>query len=423
MISAAIVNKMQTLSSSGTQAPCIRLGSALPADVMARIERTLQVRHFKWDTQVGDQRVLSPQPLLISETEWNRLCSQAEQAAQEISSFEQGVAGNESLQVKICLPRLFRKLLTPSASSDLRVLRFDFHPTDSGWIVSEVNSDVPGGFTEASHLPKLYEPYQAGFLCPLSPLQVWGEMLESELGKARVALLYAPGYLEDQQVVLALSRELHDRGLAPYLIQSPESLRWINGQAHLRADTRIHFAAVVRFYQAEWLSQLPRRVGWEPLFRPNTSTRVVNPSLSVISESKRLPLIFPLLASSSAVCREIFASCADPRDVTRPTQEKWVLKAAYANTGDHVYLGSELRPSHWRKLLRVAQRYPEQWVLQERFETISLSSTFGSVKPCLGIFVIGGRAAGAYVRLSHTQITDAFALEAPLFIIPRGGYR
>ena len=422
MSSGAVVCKMRTFSNSGPHQPCVRLGDPLPADAMSRIERTLQVRHFKWDTQVGDQRVLSPQPLLISETEWNWICTQAEQAAQEISHIEQEVAGNKDLQTRIGLPHAFRNLLASQASCDLRVLRFDFHPTEAGWIVSEVNSDVPGGFTEASHLPRLYEAHQAGLVRPTSPLHAWGKMMESELGKAHVALLYAPGYLEDQQVALALSRELNDRELVPCLLQSPESLLWTDGHAHLRSNARIRFAAVVRFYQAEWLSQLPRRAGWESLFRPNNSTTVVNPALSVISESKRLPLIFPFLTSTSAVCRALFASCLDPRDLSLGMQEKWVLKAAYANTGDHVYLGSEIHSSVWKKLLRVAQKHPEQWVVQERFETISLSSSLGSVKPCVGVFVIGGRAAGAYVRLSHTQITDAYALEAPLFIIPNGGF-
>ena len=147
---------------------------------------------------------------------------------------------------------------------------------------------------------------------------------------------------------------------------------------------------------------------------------VVNPALSVISESKRLPLVFPLIASGSTVCRELFASCADPRELNRSMREKWVLKAAYANTGDHVYLGSELRPFDWERLLGVAQRSPEKWVAQQLFETISLPSSLGPLKPCIGMFVIGGQAAGAYVRLSHKQITDAFALEAPLFVIPKG---
>jgi hypothetical protein len=35
-----------------------------------------------------------------------------------------------------------------------RLVRFDFHLTDAGWVISEANCDVPGGINEASHLPK-----------------------------------------------------------------------------------------------------------------------------------------------------------------------------------------------------------------------------------------------------------------------------
>ena len=38
----------------------------------------------------------------------------------------------------------------------IRLMRYDFHPTiDGKWAVSEVNSDVPGGFAESSLLPEL----------------------------------------------------------------------------------------------------------------------------------------------------------------------------------------------------------------------------------------------------------------------------
>jgi hypothetical protein len=37
-------------------------------------------------------------------------------------------------------------LASPAAC---RIMRFDFHLTSEGWRVSEVNSDVPGGFAEA----------------------------------------------------------------------------------------------------------------------------------------------------------------------------------------------------------------------------------------------------------------------------------
>ncbi len=98
-------------------------------------------------------------------------------------------------------------------------------------------------------------------------------------------------------------------------------------------------------------------------------------------------------------------------------KEDWVLKATYSNTGDEVYLGSNMSSCDWSSLLAKATRDKYHWVAQRRFETLSLESVAGPVKPCIGVFVIGGRAAGAYVRLSRTQITDAYALEAPLFLM------
>jgi hypothetical protein len=71
----------------------------------------------------------------------------------------------------------------------------------------------------------------------------------------------------------------------------------------------------------------------------------------------------------------------------------------------------------WARLLRRAKRDSLGWVAQQRFETLALQSIVGPVKPCVGVFVIAGRAAGAYVRLSRNQVTNAYALEAPLFIV------
>jgi hypothetical protein len=41
-------------------------------------------------------------------------------------------------------------------NQNIRLMRFDFHPSiDGNWVVTEVNSDVPGGFAEASLMPQL----------------------------------------------------------------------------------------------------------------------------------------------------------------------------------------------------------------------------------------------------------------------------
>ena len=82
----------------------IRLGAQVPADAMGSIRRQLQLDHFKWDTQVGDSGVLSSQPLLIAEEEWQWLCKKAEDAAEELFAFEKEIACSPALQRLIGVP-------------------------------------------------------------------------------------------------------------------------------------------------------------------------------------------------------------------------------------------------------------------------------------------------------------------------------
>jgi glutathionylspermidine synthase len=398
----------------------IALGAPLSEGALRTIERKLNLDHGKWDTHVGDERVLSPQPLLLHRDEWRWLCGQAESAAQEMFAFEEEIVSSKGLQQLIGMPRKLRKLVSRNASGNvLRTLRFDFHPTAAGWAMSEVNSDVPGGFGEATFLPILYERYTVEASLPTSPLSLWADAMQSELNGGRIALLYAPGFLEDEQVVRVLARALRDRGFSTYLIQSPAALEWKQNYASLRRGARVGIDAVIRFYQAEWLSQLPTRTGWKNLFGYGDRTPVINPAISAISESKRLGLCFRHLAAGSNTWRALSPECREPSEIAAEPQEDWVLKATYSNTGDEVHLGGDMSFPDWSELLRRAKSNPSCWVAQRRFETLSLPSVVGPVRPCVGVFVIGGRAAGAYVRLSRTQVTDAHALEAPLFIMSR----
>jgi len=386
---------------------------------MRTIARKLQIDHCKWDTQVGDSSVLSSQPLLIATTEWKWLCRKAEQAAEELFALENEIAQSPSSQSIIGIPKQLRDLF-PTASDQTvpRTLRFDFHPTSTGWLISEVNSDVPGGFGEACILPHLFEAFRGRATAPANPLHLWGSLMRQEFEKGHVALLHAPGYLEDLQVVLALGRELKKHGFVPHLIQTPEALLWHNGCAYLDKVRRVRISGVIRFFQAEWLAKLPPRTGWRELFQGSGPTLVSNPLKSVISESKRLPLSFATLNAPSNTWRELFPECRDPREIDVQDRDQWVLKATYADTGDAVHIGAQMPRQNWANLLTKAQRSPSEWVAQRRFETLALDAVHGPIRPCVGIFVIGQKAAGAYVRLSSTQVTDAYALEAPLFVIP-----
>lgn len=331
----------------------ISLGERVPADAMRSIECKLQLHHFKWDTHVGDSSVLSPEPVLIAEKEWKWLCRKGEHAAQEMYAFEREIACSPALQRIIGVPRPLQKLLRSCRDrKNLRTLRFDFHPTATGWLISEVNSDVPGGLGEASFLPALFESYRGRAVAPTPPLSLWASAAKLHFGEGHIALLHAPGYLEDQQVVRVLGRELKIGGSMPHLIQSPEALHWRNGHAYLAKDKSIRIDAVIRFFQAEWLAKLPARTGWQDLFNRGESTLVSNPLESVISESKRLPLSLDHVNGASSTWRELFPACCDPRDISESAREDWVLKAAYSNTGDAVHLGTEKSRKAWGNCYR-----------------------------------------------------------------------
>ncbi len=396
------------------------LGSPLPEDAARTIERKWQLDHFKWDTQVGDTSVLLRQPVLIAAVEWAWLLGKAEQAAREIYSLEQAIADNPTLHRLVGVPHPLGKLLPPPGAPEnsLRTLRFDFHPTTGGWFISEVNTDVPGGFGEAGTLPALFEPYYGNILVPTRPLELWGDAVEAGIARGHVALLHAPGHLEDQQVIFALSRELKRRGYTPHSIQNPAALEWRDGHASLCTDPKVRIHLVVRFYQAEWLAEMPNKSGWRELFKRPQGTRVMNPVECVISESKRLPLSFGVAGVACDTLRELFPECRDPGEISEANRQEWVLKAAYSNTGDAIHIGAELTRHAWGRLLQAARRNPRGWVAQRKFETLTLESARGPVRPCLGVFVVGNRAAGAYVRLARNLVTDAHALEAPLFVVP-----
>jgi Glutathionylspermidine synthase. len=140
-------------------------------------------------------------------------------------------------------------------------MRFDFHLATDGWRVSEVNSDVPGGFTEASAFTRLMAAHYPNARMAGDPLEAWTRAMLASVGDAgAVALLSAPGYMEDQQVTALLGGALRRHGIATHLIHRPEQLTWRSGRAELTAGSA-PLGAIVRFYQAEWISRFRRGAG------------------------------------------------------------------------------------------------------------------------------------------------------------------
>src|SRR5579862_9585776 len=159
----------------------LRAGDRLNANVIYAIRRRMMLEFCKWDGQIGDVATLANFPLIITQATWHQLANLSESATAELLAAEEELLERPELHREIGIPWRIRRELKNicrlgSVKTATRVMRFDFHPTSTGWMISEVNSDVPGGFTEASHFTRMI-----GDECGLSPtgdpLNAWADAI------------------------------------------------------------------------------------------------------------------------------------------------------------------------------------------------------------------------------------------------------
>jgi len=397
----------------------LRAEAAIEADAFAALRRSVVLEGYKWDPQVGDVDTLASFPLVMKSSAWKQMAAQAEQLTAEVITAEEEILRTPELLNMLGLPPALRRVLsrsTPLTPAPGRVMRFDFHPTTEGWRISEVNSDVPGGFSEASyftakmaaHFPKLHMTGNPG--------SVWADTLAASVAPGGViALLSAPAYMEDHQVIAFLAEQLRARGCRVHLAK-PEQIVWRDGYAHLDAAWhRGPVDALLRFYQAEWLARLPGRTDWEFFFRGG-KTPVANPARGILSESKRFPLVWANLSTALPTWEALLPETCDPRDAPWSRDDGWLLKTAFCNTGDTVSIRELMRPAQWLLTQLDARWQPNQWIAQRRFESVPVLTPVGPRHVCVGVYTINGRAGGAYTRLSEKPIIDFAATDVALLL-------
>jgi hypothetical protein len=390
-------------------------GAPLDAAAFARIRRKLVLEHCKWDPQVADISTLADFPLLMPRRTWRTLARWAEALSAEAAEAETELLARPELWARLGLPARLRHALCrqplPRAWLAPRAYRYDFHFTRTGWHVSECNADVPGGYAEASDYPALMAEHYPATAPAGDPGGAWAHAIAHAAGGREVALLSAPGFMEDHQVVRYLAGRLQRLGVRAHCLQ-PHQIAWRGDAARWLGRA---LGAVVRFYQAEWLARLPSGSEWWRYFGGG-GTPVLNPGSSITIESKRFPLTWDALSSHLRTWRCLLPLSVDPRRAPWRTDDGWLLKTALCNTGDTVSARSWLSPQAWAKAARSARWFPGRWVAQRRFEAVPVETPLGAALPCIGVYTIAGRAAGAYARLARGPVVDFAAVDVPLLI-------
>lgn len=393
--------------------------TALPADVVAAVRRRAIFDCCKWDPQVEDVCTIADVPLVLDPLAWDELVRGAEALAREVMAAETELATRPDLHTRLGLPRAVIRALrqnAPPASGGVRFVRFDFHLSAAGWRISEANTDVPGGLNEASGLPRLLAPYFPGTRAAGDVAGLYADaLLAAAPAGARVALVHATAYTDDRQVLTYLAAALRARGADPVLV-SPAHLRWREGRAAMEIDARSGPAdAIVRFFPAEWMPDLPSACGW-PTFFTSTRTPISNPATAILTQTKRFPLLWDALRTPLATWRALLPETRDPRDVDWQRSDEWVLKPALGRVGEDIGIRGVTPPKDWDRITRNVRRHAGHWVAQQRFAATPVTIGGRQRYPSVGVYTVNGHVAGAYGRIASRPLIDAKACDAAVLV-------
>jgi glutathionylspermidine synthase len=172
---------------------------------------------------------------------------------------------------------------------------------------------------------------------------------------------------------------------------------------------------LVRYFPAEWLPNLPAATGWKSfLFGGRTPT--CNPAYTIVTQSKRFPLVWGRLKTAMPTWRALLPETCSPHEVSGPLGDAWVLKPALGHEGKDVGISGVTDADDWLRIRHAAFKNPEEWVAQRRFQALPLATPDGPLYPCVGVYIIDGRAAGAYGRMALQPLIDDRSREVAVLV-------
>lgn len=377
---------------------------------------------YKWDPQFKDNNTIARHVLLISKNELAEIERLTERLSAETIQAE--IAFNNDLRLarKLAIPRSIARELKRMGNyrSDkhVRLMRFDFHPiAGGGFAISEVNSDVPGGFAEASILPKIAA---AQFEGKEYRHIDFGDILASEIAKkvppnGKAVFVHCTSYSDDRQVMQFLGDKLEGMGIKA-VYSGADHLKFENNMAISILDgNEGHVDFVFRFTPLEWLVGIkPKR--WQGFF--DILTPSCNHPVSFFTQSKKFPLAWDELEKRGidlSTWRAMLPETLEVRDAKQ--REGFIFKPVYGRVGEGISIKESCSDNEYSKIMKNVKRNPKEYIAQRMFESIPVVTEEGiKYHLCLGGFSVNGKAAGFYARISTSPRIDSRAADIPVLI-------
>jgi len=246
-----------------------------------------------------------------------------------------------------------------------------------------------------------------------------------------IALVHATAYSDDQQMLTYLARALKASGATTHLA-SPAHLRWRERRAWLETDwwsgpldlvvrflsrrvargiaARLRLAQPVRRrrdageqsrHRAAHAEQaLPARLG----FAGNRAARLAQPAARDARPARR------------PVARATMAGCSSQRSGASAT-----ASASRESSSRVSCRGSAARRRGTRARGVAQRRFTALPLVHDGVAHDGALHDGAARHPCLGVYTIDGRVAGAYGRVASRPLIDGRAQDAAVLVVPPAG--
>ncbi len=377
---------------------------------------------YKWDPQFYDSNTLAKYVLLLSKQENEEVIKLTELLDKETRLAEECINKNKKMIKKLALPREIIKQIpnmqTYDKSKNIRLMRYDFHPSiDNNWVVTEVNSDVPGGFAESSLLPDLA---RKTIDLPKLYYTSFGEMMVNAINdklnkKGTIMLIHCTCFSDDRQVMQFMGDRLEKEGYK-IIYGAADHIKFKDKQAYcILENNEQNIDLIFRFTPLEWLIQMKPRT-WDGYF--NTTTKSCNHSISIYAQSKKFPFVWNDLEHagiSMKTWKSLLPETIEAKDVG--SRQNFIYKPIYGRVGERISIEEACKGDEYKKIIRDVKKHPQQYIAQKKFISKPIKADDGKeYHICLGSYTIEGKHAGYYARMSNYPRIDSYAADVPVLI-------
>ena len=398
----------------------------IPNDMYNEYKLDVMLDCYKWDPQFCDNNTVAKYALVLSEKEHEELKLLTEKLINETTEAENFLNKNLKYTKALEIPNKFRSdiksMKNYNPDKHIRLMRFDFHPTlENKWAVSEVNSDVPGGFAEATLMNRKSLEYLSNEnYYAIS----FGDFLADAIKKkvrqeGRIMLVHCTSYSDDRQVMQFLGDKLSGMGYE-VIYAAADQLKFENGKAISILNNREgEVDGIIRFSPLEWVADMKTK-NWHGYF--DTETVSCNHPIAIFAQTKRFPFVWDLLESKGidlSTWRELLPETLEVND--KKVDDKFIYKPVYGRVGENISIKEACKDDEYKKILKDVKRHPKKYLAQKKFNSRPLTNEDGEeFHVCIGSYGVENSHAGYYARISRSPRIDSYAADIPVLIEKEG---